>query len=183
MLALQPKAASAGCTRGHWLSSPQPSREPQRYAPSSPPAASGFRALRAAHLYNPLLRLPKGGTLQGTQSAQPSADRSTRPSGQVAPASGWAASSFHSPVGLRNEPSLRFGLLALAPSALRHERLCGTRTPASCPTAAVCSADPLLKQRAERDGGSASGRLARGAGGRLLQAGKRAGRRRNYVSL
>ncbi len=38
--------------------------------------------------------------------------------GQVAPASCWAASSFSSPVGPRNEPSLRFGLLALAPSAL-----------------------------------------------------------------
>ncbi len=32
------EAASAGCARGHWLSSPPPSREPQRYAPSSPPA-------------------------------------------------------------------------------------------------------------------------------------------------
>ncbi len=37
--------------------------------------------------------------------------------GQVAPASCWAASSFNSPVGQRNEPSLRFGLLALALSA------------------------------------------------------------------
>ncbi len=38
VLALQPQAASAGCARGHWFSSPRPSREPQRYAPSSPPA-------------------------------------------------------------------------------------------------------------------------------------------------
>ncbi len=54
------------------------------------------------------------GSRKGTLSAQQSADRSTRPDGQVAPASGWAASSFCSPVGLSNEPSLRFGLLALA---------------------------------------------------------------------
>ncbi len=38
VLALQPQAASASCARGHCLSSPQPSREPERYAPSSPPA-------------------------------------------------------------------------------------------------------------------------------------------------
>ncbi len=38
VLALQPQAASTGCARGHCLSSPPPSREPQRYAPSSPPA-------------------------------------------------------------------------------------------------------------------------------------------------
>ncbi len=37
-----------GCARCHCFSSPPPSREPQRYAPSSPPAASDFRALRAA---------------------------------------------------------------------------------------------------------------------------------------
>ncbi len=40
VLALQPKRLPLGCARGHWLSSPQPSREPQRYAPSSPPAAT-----------------------------------------------------------------------------------------------------------------------------------------------
>ncbi len=34
------EAASAGCARGNCLSSPQPSRAPQRYAPSSPPAAA-----------------------------------------------------------------------------------------------------------------------------------------------
>ncbi len=32
------EAAAAGCARGNCLSSPQPSREHQRYAPSSPPA-------------------------------------------------------------------------------------------------------------------------------------------------
>ncbi len=105
---------------GPLFCSPQPSREPQRYAPSSPPAASGLRALRAAQHCRPLLRLrlPRGGTPQGTLSAQQSADRSTRPDDRVAPASGWAASTVYSPVGPRNEPSLRFGLLAFAPSAL-----------------------------------------------------------------
>ncbi len=67
------------------MSSPQPSREPQRYAPSSPPAASGFRALRAAHHCRPLLRLPRGGTAYGTLSAQQSADRSTRPAARLPP--------------------------------------------------------------------------------------------------
>ncbi len=50
---------------------------------SSPQAV--FRALRAAHLYNPLLRLPMGGTPQGTLSAQQSADRSTRPAAGLPP--------------------------------------------------------------------------------------------------
>ncbi len=118
-----------GCARGHCFSSPQPSRAPQRYAPSSPPAASGFRALRAAQHSRPLLRLPKGGTPQGTLSAQQSADRSTRPGGRVAPASGWAASTFNSPVGPRNEPSLRFGLLAFAPSALQGHKVCSRLRP------------------------------------------------------
>ncbi len=40
---------------------------------------------------------PQGRYPQGTLSAQQSADRSTRPGGRVAPASCWAASSFHSP--------------------------------------------------------------------------------------
>ncbi len=83
------EAASAGCARGHWLSSP-----PNPLKRGSPKVRAvlassrcGFRALRAAHLYSPILRLPKGGTLQGTLSAQQSADRSTRPDGRVAPAS------------------------------------------------------------------------------------------------
>ncbi len=108
-----------GCARGNCFSSHQPSREPERYAPSSPPARkrSSVRCGRRT-ICCPLLHLPTGGTLQGTLSAQQSADRSTRPGGRVAPASCWAASGFNSPVGRRNEPSLRFGLLALAPSAL-----------------------------------------------------------------
>ncbi len=114
-------AASAGCARGHWLSlPPNPlKRGASKVRPvlaSSPQAV--FRALRAAQHSSPLLRLPRGGTAYCTLSAQPSADRSTRPDGRVAPASCWAASTFDSPVGPRNEPSLRFGLLAFAPSAL-----------------------------------------------------------------
>ncbi len=35
-----PRRLPLGGARGHCLSSPQPSREPQRYAPSSPPAAT-----------------------------------------------------------------------------------------------------------------------------------------------
>ncbi len=49
--------------------------------------------------------------------------------GRVAPASGWAASSFDSPVGQRNEPSLRFGLLALAPSAPAGLKVCSRLRP------------------------------------------------------
>ncbi len=129
VLALQPQRLPLGCARGHCLRSPQPSREPQRYAPSSPQAASGFRALRAAHRSGPLLHLPRGGTPQGTLSAQQSADRSMRPDGQVAPASCWAASTVYSPVGPRNEPSLRFGLLALAPSAPKGHKVCSRLRP------------------------------------------------------
>ncbi len=49
--------------------------------------------------------------------------------GRVAPASCWAASSFSSPVGPRNEPSLRFGLLALAPSAPEGHKVCSRLRP------------------------------------------------------
>ncbi len=49
--------------------------------------------------------------------------------GRVAPASGWAASSFNSPVEQRNEPSLRFGLLALAPSAPAGLKVCSRLRP------------------------------------------------------
>ncbi len=83
-----------GCARGHCLSSPQPSREPQRYAVS---AAVGGPVNAAC--------------------------------GQVAPASCWAASSFDSPVGRRNGPSLRFGLLALAPSAPEGPKVCSRLRP------------------------------------------------------
>ncbi len=74
-----------------------------RYAPCSHFSRCASSAwLRAAHHCRPLLRLPTGGTSYGTLSAQPSADRSTQPDGRVAPASCWAASSFHSPVGPRS---------------------------------------------------------------------------------
>ncbi len=85
VLALPPRRLPLGCARGHCLSSPQSSREPQRYAPSSPLATSGFRVLRAAQHSCPLLRLPKGGTPHGTLSAQQSADRSTRPAAGLPP--------------------------------------------------------------------------------------------------
>ncbi len=129
VLALQPKAASAGGARDHCFAHPRPqgSRKGTRRPRLQP--LRGFRALRAAQHSRPLLRLPKGGTPQGTLSAQQSADRSTRPSGQVAPASCWAASSFDSPVGQRNEPSLRFGLLAFAPSAPEGHKVCSRLRP------------------------------------------------------
>jgi hypothetical protein len=79
--------------------------QPQRYAPllaSSRAAAASVCCGTAPH-YSPLLRLPRGGTSHGTQSAQQSAGRSPRPGGRAAPASCWAASSFCSPVGRRNE--------------------------------------------------------------------------------
>lgn len=51
-----------------------------RYAPS---ARLRWRIIRSA-----LLRLPRGGTSQGTRPAQPSADRSTRPDGCAAKGEG-----------------------------------------------------------------------------------------------
>ncbi len=49
--------------------------------------------------------------------------------GQVAPASGWAASPVPYPVGPHNEPSLRFGLLAFAPSARQGLKVCSRLRP------------------------------------------------------
>ncbi len=64
---------------------------------SSPQAV--FRAMRAAHHYNPLLRLPRGGTPQGTLSAQQSADRSTRPAAGLPPPRAGLPAAFTPPWG------------------------------------------------------------------------------------
>ncbi len=122
-------AASAGCARGNCLSSPQPSREPQRYAPSSPPAAARLPcAAGGASFWSPpspplgryIVRYTVSAAVGGPVNAA---------CGRAAPASCWAASSFYSPVGQRNGPSLRFGLLAFAQSAPKGLKVCSRLRP------------------------------------------------------
>ncbi len=82
VLPLQPKAASAGCARGHCLSSPQPSRVPQRYAPSSPPARTrasvrcGRRIIEVPSFASPREVHP---TVRSQRSSRRTGQRGLRP--------------------------------------------------------------------------------------------------------
>ncbi len=129
VLALQPQAASAGCARGHCLSSPQPSRAPHRYAPSSPPAATRLPCAAGGAAFSSPPSPPQGRYPARYAVSAAVGGPVNAACGQVAPASCWAASSFNSPVGPRNEPSLRFGLLALAPSAPKGLKVCSRLRP------------------------------------------------------
>ncbi len=123
----------------------------QRYAPCSRFSRSGFRRLRAGHLFEltPALKgaskvravlassryaasvrcgrrifLVPSFASPGEVHPKVHCQRSSRRTGQrgltagLPPPRAGLPAAFTPPVGQRNEPSLRFGLLALAPSAL-----------------------------------------------------------------
>ncbi len=121
------EAASAGCAWGICFAHPSPqgclkgTRRP-RLQP-----ASSFRALRAAHRSRSLLRLHKGGTLQGTMSAQQSADRSTRPAAGLPPPRAGLPAPFPSPWGRATSRRCALGSL-LWPHPPRR----GSRCAAGC---------------------------------------------------
>ncbi len=120
-----------GCARGHWLSSP-----PNPLKRGSPKVRGVLASSRK--------RLPcaAGGASLSSPPSPPQGRYTPRYAvsaavggpvnaacGRVAPASCWAASSFNSPVGPRNGPSLRFGLLALALSPPEGPKVCSRLRP------------------------------------------------------
>ncbi len=123
------EAAAAGCARGHWFAHPSPqgsrkgTHRPRLQPASGLPCAAGGASFSSPPSppqgrYTP--RYAVSAAVGGPVNAA---------CGRVAPASCWAASNVYSPVGSRNEPSLRFGLLALAPSAPAGPKVCSRLRP------------------------------------------------------
>ncbi len=120
---LLPCGIGSALTRLELLATQQ--QRMQRYAPCSRSSrcAASVRCGRRSILV-PSFASP--GEVHPTVRCQ----RSSRRTGQrglaagLSPPHSWAASNFYSPVGRRNEPSLRFGLLAFAPSARQGHKVC-----------------------------------------------------------
>ncbi len=103
VLALQPQEASAGCARGHWLSSP-----PTPLKKGSPKVRAGRAASRkrlpcaaGGAAFSSPPSPPQGRYPQGTLSAQPSADRSARPTARLPPPRAGLPAPFPPPWGTR----------------------------------------------------------------------------------